>query len=109
MSDLTVTRADDGGTFRRALGELVQVRLAEVPASGYRWQVLPSAGLELVSSDYVHSAESAIGGGGARVVTLRAVRPSSAPLEFVLKHPWEGEESAVDRAVFMIEVTGSSD
>jgi inhibitor of cysteine peptidase len=105
MSDLTVTRADDGGTFRCALGELVQVRLPEVPASGYRWQVLASAGVELVSSDYVHPAESAVGGGGTRVVTLRAVRRSSAPLEFVLKHPWEGEESAVDKVLFTIDVT----
>ncbi|HET7014329.1 MAG TPA: hypothetical protein VFI65_10485 [Streptosporangiaceae bacterium] len=38
MSELVVTRADDGGTFRRAPGELVVVRLTDIPTSGYRWQ-----------------------------------------------------------------------
>ena len=108
MSDLVVTQADNGGTFRRAPGELVVVRLTEIPTSGYRWQVNVGAGLDLVSSEYVHSAAAEVGGGGARIVTLRALRPSSARVELVLKQPWEGDDSAADRVLITIEVIPSS-
>ena len=108
MSELIVTRADDGGTFRRAPGELVVVRLSEVPTSGYRWQVDVGDGLDLVSSEYVHSAASEVGGGGTRIVTLRAQRPTSARVELVLKQPWESDDSGADRVLITIEVIPSS-
>ncbi|HET7017986.1 MAG TPA: protease inhibitor I42 family protein [Streptosporangiaceae bacterium] len=108
MSELVVTRADDGGTFRRAPGELVVVRLTEIPTSGYRWQVNAGDGLDLVSSEYVHSATAEVGGGGTRIVTLRALRPSTAQVELVLKQPWESDDSAADRVLITLEVIPSS-
>jgi predicted secreted protein len=48
----TFTEADDGQTVKVKTGDVVTVRLAENPSTGYRWQGTLTTGLQLLSNEY---------------------------------------------------------
>lgn len=86
---------DSGRTLQVERGELIILRLAENPTTGYRWGVESSQGLELI--DDQNTFGEGLGAGGLRVLQFRSRR--SGECELRLKHwrEWEGEGSVIGR------------
>src|SRR2546427_11326310 len=74
MAELVLTQTQSGICVSAAPEDLIVIRLAEHPTTGYRWQVAHAAGLELTGHDSTFSS-SAPRTGGERTLRLR-VQPS---------------------------------
>lgn len=95
-----VTRGDAGSVVHCAPGESLLLLLEEIPATGYVWSLSLSGALEVVSSGYDQYPESQVGGGGVRFFRLRLLRPLNSRAEAVLRRPWEGRASGIDKVEF---------
>ncbi|KJS30524.1 MAG: hypothetical protein VR64_14930 [Desulfatitalea sp. BRH_c12] len=51
----------------------------------------------LSGSKFARSADVALGGGGIRTFSFKALSPGTTNLHFVLKRSWEPLQSAVDQ------------
>lgn len=100
----TLTKSANGGKFNLTAGESLTLTLDENPTTGFRWQVEPGPGLELISSDYTPNAADAVGGGGSRTLKLLARQAGSHRVRAQLLRAWAGAGSEIDRCEFMIEV-----
>ena len=105
MSDLTLTKAEKGGSFEVQKDDVIVVRLPENPTTGYRWAFEEVDGkiLEREGSDFALRSDAGIGGGGERSLTLRAKRAGMAHVELKLTRPWEQREE-IDRYNFTVQV-----
>jgi inhibitor of cysteine peptidase len=68
------TEADSGQTVNESRDSRFEIRLAENPATGYRWNLTSSLGLELIMDEYIPSFQSGqvIGSGGIHSFTFHA-------------------------------------
>ncbi|MFC4122868.1 protease inhibitor I42 family protein [Nonomuraea zeae] len=78
-----------------ASGGLIEVRLPEIPSSGYRWD-LQNAGdplVRVVSTRFEEDAgeKGMAGGAGTRTFVIELLDPSIQSIGFVLKQPWQAE------------------
>jgi inhibitor of cysteine peptidase len=80
--------------IKAAVGEIITVDLPSNPSTGYKWELpaLPD-GTELVESSFTPPPQGSVGEGGIQHFRLRATRPGSFALTFLLKRPWEAEAS----------------
>jgi inhibitor of cysteine peptidase len=84
----TITQADAGTTVRLAVNEVVEVRLASNPTTGYAWHILDddlqTDVVRVASSDYVPDEtpadEPIAGSGGTEVWRFRGVRAGEATI-----------------------------
>ena len=86
---------DSGRTVQVKQGETLSLRLAENPTTGYRWSVVSSGGLELVSDQ--NEAGIGIGAGGVRVIQWVGRRTGTYELQLKHWREWEGEGSVIGR------------
>jgi inhibitor of cysteine peptidase len=95
MSNLTLTRADNGSAVAVPVGGRLVVRLDENPATGYRWALEPTDAevVTLQHVEYVPSDDAGVGGGGQRTWTFIARTPGVASLHLKLWRAWEGDAS----------------
>jgi Zn-dependent peptidase ImmA (M78 family)/predicted secreted protein len=95
-----VTAARRGRKVRLRLADELHLRLPELPATGYRWDVGLAAadtGLEVVADELEPAglaANERIGADRLRHVWWRAVAPVETTLELRLVRPWEGPGAA---------------
>jgi predicted secreted protein len=94
-NEMILREQDSGRSVQVKQGETFSLRLAENPTTGYRWSVVSSGRLELVSDQ--NEAGVGIGAGGVRVIRWVARKVGSYDL--ILKHwrEWEGEGSVIGR------------
>ena len=85
------------------VGEVVSIDLPSSPSTGYRWDLeqLPD-GIELVDHTTTPPAPDEVGGGGVQHFLVRADRPGTFPLGFVLKRPWEPD--AAETTIITVQV-----
>ena len=104
--DVTLTETDNGQLITVPLGANLVLRLKETPGTGFRWAVDTGDQniLELHRSDYIPAKESAVGGGGQRVLAFEAKRSGSVRLLLKLKRAWEGDKSVAARFEVKIDV-----
>jgi inhibitor of cysteine peptidase len=104
--DVTLTETDNGQLITVPLGANLVLRLKETPGTGFRWAVDTGDQniLELRRSDYIPAKESAVGGGGQRVLAFEAKRSGSVRLLLKLKRAWEGDKSVAARFEVKIDV-----
>lgn len=88
MAEHLLTPAQHGGSLRAAVGDDLLLRLPENPTTGYRWAFSLPAGLSPVADDYT-AAGSAPGGGGERVLRLRATTPGRHAITAALQRSWD--------------------
>jgi len=102
----TLTRTDGGSSIELRVGDVVAVRLAENPSTGFVWSTESAGGdvLQLVASEYLPTAEGRVGGGGQRSLSFRAVATGNAELRLKLWREWEGDKSIVDRFAATVRV-----
>jgi predicted secreted protein len=95
-----VTTARRGRQVRLRLADELHLRLPELPASGYRWDVGLGdghSGLELVADELEPaglSTHERIGADRLRHLWWRAVAPAHTTLELRLVRPWETHAAA---------------
>jgi inhibitor of cysteine peptidase len=106
MSEITIVQSDVGKTFAVRRGDLIVIRLAENPTTGYRWEVdmADDRVIALQGSDYAEANGAGIGGGGTRTFTFKAQAPGTVQVALRLRREWEPEDSAIDRFDVTIRV-----
>ncbi len=94
---LTLGPADSGKTVTLVVGQVVTVRLASNPSTGYRWQTATEPDpqyLIVVDSGYDRPAENAPGASGQAWWKLRATGAGSTSIELRYVRPWEPDAKA---------------
>ena len=106
MPSLTLTEEDSGREVVVQLGDAVYVSLEENPTTGYGWVLasMTPGVLELEEWSFAPTPGVAIGGGGARRISLHARAPGRAELELQLRRPWESDEPPVARFTLTVHV-----
>jgi inhibitor of cysteine peptidase len=84
------TEADSGQAIDESRGARFNIRLAENPATGYRWNVTSSQGLELIHDEYIPSNQSGqvVGSGGIRSFSFHAVDSGVQSLHGEYRRDW---------------------
>jgi len=102
----TLTRADGGSSVQVRVGDVVAVRLAENPSTGFVWSTDSTSGdaLRLVESEYLPAADGRVGGAGERSLSFRAVATGNVELRLKLWRQWEGDKSIVDRFAATVRI-----
>jgi len=102
----TLTRDDGGSRIELRVGDIVMVRLAENPSTGFVWSRESAGGdaLRLVRSEYVVAVDARVGGGGQRSFSFQAVGTGTVELRLKLWREWEGDKSIVDRFAATVRV-----
>jgi inhibitor of cysteine peptidase len=98
MSEITVTQNDRGKIVEVSQGDVISVRLEEIPTTGYRWALVEVDNriLDLRSSDYVITPNVGIGGGGTRTFAFVAQSPGTTRVRFQLRQEWAPENPEKD-------------
>ena len=105
MATIGVTRAEDGASIDARVGDPIVVRLSDNPTTGYRWELEPVAGEQLLLDDAGYEASSrAIGSGGVATWTLRAAAAGTSTIRLKRWRPWEGDSSVLDRFAVTVQV-----
>jgi inhibitor of cysteine peptidase len=106
VSELVVGAADRGSSVEVGRGDVVVVRLRETPTSGFRWAIgrLDVDVLALEGSEFAVAEGAAVGGGGERAFSFRAVDRGSGRIELKLWREWEGDASIADRFDLTVRV-----
>jgi inhibitor of cysteine peptidase len=107
VSQLTITQADRGKTFTVRRGDMIAIKLAENPTTGYEWVIdqIDSQAIELQSSEFSLPEKAGIGGGGERIFNFKTKATGIARLQLKEWRPWSGDPSIVQRfnVTFQIE------
>ena len=90
MGQTTLTNADAGRTVAANVGDSVVLSLDENPTTGYLWKIeeIDSTVLELTGDDY-ESGGGAIGGGGKRKLSFKAIQAGTSPMRLKCVRQWE--------------------
>jgi predicted secreted protein len=88
MAELVLTQTQSGIRVSAAPGDVIVIRLAEHPTTGYRWQVENAAGMVLTRDDFTVSS-SAPGTGGERTFRFAVQQSGTAQIVLSLRRPWE--------------------
>ncbi|GIG91236.1 protease inhibitor I42 family protein [Plantactinospora endophytica] len=105
MARLDLTEADGGRSYPAALGDLLVVRLAETPSSGYRWQLdAVETAVLAPSGDSFRPEHEGLGGVGTRQLRFTATGAGRTALRLVLRRGWETAERPARRFEVTIHV-----
>ncbi|NBD33988.1 MAG: hypothetical protein GVY17_13735 [Cyanobacteria bacterium] len=106
MSPLMMTEADQGKTFTVSSGNLIMIKLAENPTTGYRWAITPSDPdvVALQSSEFSLAKNAGIGSGGERRFVLQAKAPGRVTLQLKKLRSWAGEDSVMQALQLNLQV-----
>jgi inhibitor of cysteine peptidase len=100
MTEIKLTRNDNGKTVEARVGDSVVIELQENPTTGYVWtlEVKDGTGIVYVNKPrYIAANNSGIGGGGMRTFLVNVQSAGIVTIDIKLRHPWEPESTAIDR------------
>ncbi len=106
MSEIFVTRHDNGRIIEAHPGDVIMFRLEENLTTGYGWEVETVEGsmVELIESTYVEAPGKALGRGGTRVLRFVAKSPGSQEVRLRLRRPWDPPDGALEHLDMKIRV-----
>lgn len=106
MSEIVVTRHDQGSVFEAHRDDLIVFRLEENLTTGYGWEVETAevSVVKLIESTYFEATGMAIGRGGMRVLRFVASSPGSQKIRLQLRRPWDPPDKALERLEVTIRV-----
>jgi inhibitor of cysteine peptidase len=87
---LQIAEDDNGREVTLAVGEAVELSLAENRTTGYHWELNEKGGpvCELLKDDF-EAATGPPGSGGVHRWQFRAVQPGSGEIGLQYRRPWE--------------------
>jgi len=100
LTEIKLTKNDNGKTVEARVGESVVIELPENPTTGYLWtlNVKEETGTaSLSNSRYTAPKQSGIGGGGTRMFTVKVQSSGIVTVDMKLRRQWEPESTAIDR------------
>ena len=99
MSEIVVTRNDQGRTIEVHPDDVIVLRLDENLTTGHSWELEPtdSSVIELIDSTHTAAPAIAMGQGGVRTVRFAARAAGSRDVGLRLRRPWEPPDNALDR------------
>jgi predicted secreted protein len=103
MAELVLTQTQSGIRVSAAPEDVIVIRLAEHPTTGYRWQVENAAGMVLTRDDFTVSS-SAPGAGGERTFRFAVQQSGTAQIVLSLRRPWETGTMPTARFEVTVEV-----
>lgn len=104
---LLLTRADENRTAELRVGEVLEIRLAENPSTGFRWAVEESQQrlLGLENTRYVPPEEGGfIGARGQRIFSFIAKQPGAVVLKLKYWRVFEGDASVTERFTVTVQI-----
>jgi inhibitor of cysteine peptidase len=101
VTEIQLTQANSGQTVQARTGDVVVVRLAENPTTGYRWTVTHGPA---PSDDTFSAAGGATGAGGERVLRFTVTGPMTTQVRAVLRRQWETDAPPQARFEIAIDV-----
>jgi inhibitor of cysteine peptidase len=106
MSEIVILDSDQGKTFEVRAGDLIVIRLAENPTTGYRWEIsgVDNQLVEVQGSDYLVAPGTGIGSGGTRTFHLRAKSTGRGQIQLKLRRSWEPEDKVVEQFTVNIRI-----
>lgn len=106
MSEVMIVASDLGKTVVAHVGDMVLIRLAENPSTGYVWEMdtLDAQLIEIKGSEYQAAPGTGVGRGGTRLFRLQAKAPGTAPLLLKLRRPWESEHEVADQLRVTLQI-----
>lgn len=104
-ADLELDIAAEGQSVTLAVGQVLLLRLAENPTTGYQWSVSSSGDLFLESNLFT-PVGAGIGGGGTRELRWRARSAGSNQLTLAQRRAWEPIDKAIGRFAMTVIVAG---
>src|SRR5450432_3463175 len=99
---IEATDVDNGKTFSVAMGDTLEVRLAESPTTGYRWAICGEASHTRVADDQFVPPASGHGAAGLRVIRFQPTQPGTDHIAICLNRSWESSPGAQR---FAIDIT----
>jgi inhibitor of cysteine peptidase len=110
---LELTKADSGKRARVRVGNVVVVRLAGNPTTGYQWQAAAtnSPALRLAGKpQYTAAARSpgVAGAGGTYTFQFQAMQPGTTTIKLFYSRPWEKNRPPAALFTVAVEVLGQA-
>ncbi len=103
MAELVLTQTQSGMHVSAAPADVIVIRLAEHPTTGYRWQVENASGLVLTGDDFTVSS-NAPGTGGERAFRFAVQQSGTARIALSLRRQWEAGTAPAARFEVTVEV-----
>ena len=106
MSTISLGTVDNGTTIDAVVGDVIVVRLAENPTTGYRWSLESVEGSLLETKDdrFVLDPGPQMGSGGTRQFRFRATAAGTTPINLKHWREWAGEDSVTERYAVQVRV-----
>ncbi len=98
------TEVNNGSSVELATGDTFQIKLNENPTTGYQWSLATTAGLEVVSDNYLSPASDLVGAGGIREWDIKATAIGTQQVTSVYSRSWENLTGSEQRFVLIVEV-----
>jgi len=97
--NIVVTDAQNGATVDMNAGNVITLKLAENPTTGFRWNLTVTPGLKVMNDTYVPSDKTGtmVGSGGTRIWEIATVMPGVQAINATYLRSWEpatGNETA---------------
>jgi inhibitor of cysteine peptidase len=105
-----ITENDNGKTIQIKKGESFCLRLKENPSTGYSWQLSPSKGLKLLSTEYYPSDSSKssqrliVGAAGLHSWKIKAIAKGSQQVKGIYRRSWEKETGREQKFILNVKV-----
>jgi inhibitor of cysteine peptidase len=103
---VSLNAAENGSQIYVKVGDQIVISLDGNPSTGYTWE---SQGLDstifkqIGEATFTSSNPGLVGSGGTLTITLKALKPGTAPLTLAYHRPWETGTNPID--TFTITVT----
>ena len=106
MSEIVITRNDQGSIVETNRDDVIIFRLEENISTGYGWEpeAVDSSVLELIESTYTEAPGMAMGRSGTRILHFVARSPGSQDIHLRLRRPWDPPGRALDHLEVTIHV-----
>ena len=93
MQEHQLSESDQGAVVQARTGDLIEVRLHEMPAGGYRWVVdsSPDPVLEALDEKF-EFAEGRVGAVNTACFRFRVKAIGTGPIRLSYRRPWEKDE-----------------
>jgi inhibitor of cysteine peptidase len=105
VAELTLTEAENGGSFAVRPGDAIVLTLPENPSTGYRWSTasLHQNFLSQEAHDY-HPGGPGVGSAGTVVWRFKATREGHTHLEMKKVRSWEAGSAPIGEFAVSIEI-----
>ncbi len=98
------TEDNNGSSVELATGDTFQVKLNENPTTGYQWALETTAGLEILSDNFLPPATGLVGAGGIHEWDIKATASGTQQVTGVYSRSWENLTDSEQRFVLTVEV-----